>query len=169
MDGFWTWNHENQKNLRIALTQPYEVGPCFWGPGKSLTGAPCFWPQRNSTTWQFCDCDLFGMVKWPFKGRIVTSNWGIKRSRLESPGMFFFSCVKKISLQLTHGPIYLPQKKDFFFRFFRTESEIMANDSIRTRNGKLPSWSEESIEDRWWRVKDDATEVSENLHLFPFP
>ena len=26
--------------------------------------------------------DLFGMVKWPFKGRIVTSNWGIKRSRL---------------------------------------------------------------------------------------
>ena len=30
--------------------------------------------------------DLFGMVKtWPFKGLLVTSNWGIKRSRLESP------------------------------------------------------------------------------------
>ncbi len=32
--------------------------------------------------------DLFGMVKtWPFKWRIVTSNWGIKRSRIESPGI----------------------------------------------------------------------------------
>ena len=27
------------------------------------------------------------MVKWPFKGLLVTSNWEIIRSRLESPGM----------------------------------------------------------------------------------
>ena len=37
-------------------------------------------------------CDLFGVVKWPLKWWIVTSNWGIKRSRLESPGGFLL-CV----------------------------------------------------------------------------
>ena len=31
-------------------------------------------------------CDLFGMVKWPFQRLLVTSNLGIKRSRLASPG-----------------------------------------------------------------------------------
>ena len=35
------------------------------------------------------------MVKtWPLKGRIVTSNWGIKRSRLESPGLWSFLLAK---------------------------------------------------------------------------
>ena len=31
-------------------------------------------------------CNLFGMVKYPFQRLLLTSNWGTKRSRLESPG-----------------------------------------------------------------------------------
>ena len=50
------------------------------------------WRGVNKTlqTWQFCDLDLFVMVKWPFKWWKMTSNWGIKRSRIASPGNYCF-------------------------------------------------------------------------------
>ena len=47
-------------------------------------------------------CDLFGLIKRPLQRFLVTSNQGIKKSRIESPGRDFFgrntstSCGTKI-------------------------------------------------------------------------
>ena len=38
------------------------------------------WQLTHLGAWQFCDRDLFGIVKWPFQRLLVTSKWGIKRS-----------------------------------------------------------------------------------------
>ena len=57
-----------------------------WGPG-----AVCKWWKgcESETTWKFCWYPFWDGKHDPFKGK-VTSNWGIKRSRIESPGSGFF-------------------------------------------------------------------------------
>ncbi len=66
---------------------------------------------KTWSTWQFCDCDLFGMVKtWPFKWLLVTSKvWGsFVGSRLESPGRGFFIIIQTWGLpnhNHPHGPL----------------------------------------------------------------
>ena len=57
----------------------------------SLLNFPGTFPPTDPRgTWQFCWWPFWdGEFTWPVKGRIVTSNWGIKRSRIASPGTFF--------------------------------------------------------------------------------
>ena len=67
--------------------KPYWNG--WFGVGVPLFLETPIYIYIQIDTYLVIQSDLFGMVKtWPFKGRIVTSNWGIKRSRLESPGTF---------------------------------------------------------------------------------
>ena len=66
----------------IWFQQPKFLNPCF------SAVSPCFLSKTSTwwfKPWPFWDGDL-----WPFKGLLVTSNWGIKRSRLESPGRLLF-------------------------------------------------------------------------------
>ena len=59
----------------------------FLGPGKS--------EFNDHLTWQFCDRDLFGIVKTrpELKGwKRDLQRLGMKRSRLESPGYGFLFC-----------------------------------------------------------------------------
>ena len=64
--------------------------PVFWGESIFL------WIEhstvefrKTSTAWQFCDCDLFGMVKtWPFQGLSDLHTRGSK-GHFQSPGANF--------------------------------------------------------------------------------
>ena len=55
-------------------------------------------------------CDLFGMVKtWPFQRLLVTFSWEIKRSRLESPGVWFFLAFYHFCLKTIICPLKIDE------------------------------------------------------------
>ena len=164
MHGFWTWNHENRKNLRIALTQPYQLDLCFFGPGKILTGAPCFWPQRNEKPpGNSAIVTFLGWLSDHLKGESWPPTGESKGHGLNHLACFFFSHVfKKYPSSWLMAQFFFFGSLGLNLRSWRMIPSVpeMVNFLRGARKASRIVGGD---------VKDDVTEVSENLNLFPFP